>query len=164
MTGREPLHLLNEGLEKRARGLFACGFLTATDLLVVDAVAGRFGEKEPDVLLGLAFAVDGFAWETGEEDLFHEVWQGQAEAGGVTHDLLLNVHFVLVPEQFDVETLIDEEHFAEPGSHAHRVTWDDGQITLTCKDLRTRNFGGRFGTLEVTFDRQGTVLAKEFHV
>jgi len=57
MTGREPLHLLNEGLERRARGLCARGFLTATDLLVVDAVAGRFGEKDPDVLLGLAFAV-----------------------------------------------------------------------------------------------------------
>ena len=52
-----PLHLLNTALEERAHGLRAGGVLTATDLLVVDAVSARFGESDPDVLLGLAFAV-----------------------------------------------------------------------------------------------------------
>lgn len=51
------LHLLNAGLARRARGLCAAGVLVPTELLVVDAVAPRFGESDPDVLLGLAFAV-----------------------------------------------------------------------------------------------------------
>jgi exodeoxyribonuclease V alpha subunit len=33
------------------------GLLDANDLTIVDAVAGRFGEADPEVLLGLAFAV-----------------------------------------------------------------------------------------------------------
>ena len=53
----DPLHLLNADLEQRAHGLLASGVLSPTDLVVVDAVAERFGEVEPDVLLGLAFAV-----------------------------------------------------------------------------------------------------------
>jgi len=57
MTGLAPLHLRNAALEERANGLCVGGVLTATDLLVVDAVAARFGEADPDVLLGLAFAV-----------------------------------------------------------------------------------------------------------
>jgi exodeoxyribonuclease V alpha subunit len=57
MTRPESLHLANAALEKRALGLRAHGVLTGTDLLVVDAVAARFGETNPDVLLGLAFAV-----------------------------------------------------------------------------------------------------------
>lgn len=57
MNGPAPLHLLNADLERRARGLCAVEVLTPTDLLVVDAVAARFGEFDPDVLLGLAFAV-----------------------------------------------------------------------------------------------------------
>ncbi|MBW2258749.1 MAG: AAA family ATPase, partial [Deltaproteobacteria bacterium] len=57
MTGPAPLHLRNAALEQRAHGLRAGGVLTATDLGIVDAVAARFGEADPDVLLGLAFAV-----------------------------------------------------------------------------------------------------------
>ncbi len=35
---------------------------------------------------------------------------------------------------------------------------------LTCRDLRTRNFGGRFGTLEITVDIQGNPMEKMLHV
>ena len=51
------LHLLNPALERRAVAFVAAAILDPTDLLVVDAVAERFGETDPDVLLGLAFAV-----------------------------------------------------------------------------------------------------------
>lgn len=57
MTSAPPLHLLTAALARRSRGLRACGVLVAADLLVVDAIAERFGETNPDVLLGLAFAV-----------------------------------------------------------------------------------------------------------
>lgn len=35
---------------------------------------------------------------------------------------------------------------------------------LTCRDLRTRNFGGRFGQLQVAVDHTGKVLRRNFHV
>ena len=57
MTGPAHLHLLNPAFQRRARGLRAGGVLAPADLLVVDAVAARFGEADSDVLLGLAFAV-----------------------------------------------------------------------------------------------------------
>lgn len=57
MSAAPPLHLLNEGLEEAAQTFVACGILAAPDLLVVDAVAPRFDESDPEVLLGLAFAV-----------------------------------------------------------------------------------------------------------
>lgn len=37
-------------------------------------------------------------------------------------------------------------------------------VTLVCCDLRTRNFGGRFGRLEVVFDTSGRLKRKVFHV
>jgi exodeoxyribonuclease V alpha subunit len=57
MTGNDRLHLLHPSLESRSARLRACGVLSSTDLLVVDAVADRFGEANADVLLGLALAV-----------------------------------------------------------------------------------------------------------
>ncbi|MCE9553367.1 MAG: metal-dependent hydrolase [Planctomycetes bacterium] len=35
---------------------------------------------------------------------------------------------------------------------------------LTCKDLRTRNFGARFGDLEVVVNAAGAVVERRFHV
>ncbi len=55
MSGR--LHLLNGAFERRAGLMRAGGVLLPQDLLLVDAVAPRFGESDPEVLLGLAFAV-----------------------------------------------------------------------------------------------------------
>ena len=52
-----PLYLNDRAFEERAEGLRVLGILSDTDLLVVDAVAPRFGETDLDVLLGLAFAV-----------------------------------------------------------------------------------------------------------
>lgn len=57
MTDATRLHLLNGALERAAKGMLTGGVLTSTDLLVVDAVAPRFGEGDPAVLLGLAFAL-----------------------------------------------------------------------------------------------------------
>ena len=57
MIGAGPLHLLNPAFERRARGLRAGGVLAPTELLVVDTVAPRWSVTDPDVLLGLAFAV-----------------------------------------------------------------------------------------------------------
>ncbi|MBW2463072.1 MAG: AAA family ATPase [Deltaproteobacteria bacterium] len=56
-TESSSLNLSNRALEDRARRLLRGGVLTGADLLIVDAVAERFGESGPDVLLGLAFAV-----------------------------------------------------------------------------------------------------------
>jgi membrane-bound metal-dependent hydrolase YbcI (DUF457 family) len=51
-----------------------------------------------------------------------------------------------------------------PGYHAVKATRHDGKTTLVCRDLRIRNFGGRFGMLEVTFDGHGKPESKVFHV
>ena len=56
-TDTAPLHLLHAEFESRARPLRLAGILTDGDLLIVDAVAPRFGETDPEVLLGLALAV-----------------------------------------------------------------------------------------------------------
>jgi membrane-bound metal-dependent hydrolase YbcI (DUF457 family) len=40
----------------------------------------------------------------------------------------------------------------------------DGHTKIVCRDLRIRNFGGRFGRLEVTFTADGTVTEKQFYV
>jgi exodeoxyribonuclease V alpha subunit len=52
------LTLLQPGLAERVAS-FVPGVLEATDVLLVDTVAARFGENRPDVLLALAFAVRG---------------------------------------------------------------------------------------------------------
>jgi hypothetical protein len=39
-----------------------------------------------------------------------------------------------------------------------------GKLELNCRDLRTRNFGGRFGQLELSFNAEGKVERKIFHV
>lgn len=57
MNSPNSLHLLHGKLEERARLLFNASVLTQAELLIVDAVADRFGESDPDVLLALALAV-----------------------------------------------------------------------------------------------------------
>ena len=57
MTGATALHLLNRAFELRGAGLRAAGVLADADLLIVDTIAPRFGETDPDVLLALALAV-----------------------------------------------------------------------------------------------------------
>ncbi len=49
--------LRNAAFERRVAAFVAAGVLADEDVFVVDAVAPRFGEFDPDVLLGLAFAV-----------------------------------------------------------------------------------------------------------
>lgn len=49
--------LFSRAFEQRAAPFLAAGVLAAEDVYAVDAVAGRFGESDPEVLLGLAFAV-----------------------------------------------------------------------------------------------------------
>lgn len=48
----------------------------------------------------------------------------------------------------------------------HVVAVDPSQegTVLTCRDLRTRNFGGRFGQLQVVVDCAGKVVRSDFHV
>jgi hypothetical protein len=43
------------------------------------------------------------------------------------------------------------------------VPQEDG-TRLTCRDLRVRNFGGRFGELTVVIDLDGKVLGRRFNV
>lgn len=52
-----PLHLLHPALAERARTLVDAGVLAPAELLLVDAVADRFSEAQPDALLGLALAL-----------------------------------------------------------------------------------------------------------
>ena len=56
MSALRPLHLRNADLERRAEGLRTLRVLHDTDLLLVDAVAERFGVDDAEVLLGLALA------------------------------------------------------------------------------------------------------------
>ncbi len=49
------------------------------------------------------------------------------------------------------------------GYHVVESRSEDGRTTLVCRDLRTRNFGGRFGVLEVTLGPRGDVEQKIFH-
>lgn len=56
-THMDRLHLATAGLEGRAASFRAAGLLGPTELVLVDTVARRFGEDDPDVLLGLALAV-----------------------------------------------------------------------------------------------------------
>jgi len=50
------------------------------------------------------------------------------------------------------------------GYYASDACQQDGEMTILCADLRTRNFGGRYGMLEMTFDSQGNVRRKLLHV
>jgi membrane-bound metal-dependent hydrolase YbcI (DUF457 family) len=50
------------------------------------------------------------------------------------------------------------------GYHVTGASEDDDGLTLTCHDLRLRNFGGRFGRLDVVFDECGAIIKKVFHV
>ena len=44
-----------------------------------------------------------------------------------------------------------------PLYHVVEVREDESDVTLTCRDLRTRNFSTRFGELRVTLGKSGTV-------
>jgi len=50
------------------------------------------------------------------------------------------------------------------GYHAFEASRQDGTTMIVCKDLRTRNFGGRYGTLEISFDSRGNLRRKVFRV
>jgi hypothetical protein len=50
------------------------------------------------------------------------------------------------------------------GYHVVRAQRTGTSLTITCRDLRTRNFGGRFGMLEVTLGPDGKALRTVFHV
>jgi len=51
------LYLANRALERRAAPFLAAGVLREADVALVDAVAPRWGEEDPEVLLALALAV-----------------------------------------------------------------------------------------------------------
>jgi inner membrane protein len=51
-----------------------------------------------------------------------------------------------------------------PGYHVVSAEESADGTTVSCRDLRTRNFGGRFGRLEVTLDRDERAVGKKFHV
>jgi membrane-bound metal-dependent hydrolase YbcI (DUF457 family) len=51
-----------------------------------------------------------------------------------------------------------------PGYTVVDAQEQDGKTRLDCQDLRIRNFGGKFGRLELFFDANGKLERKEFHV
>lgn len=51
-----------------------------------------------------------------------------------------------------------------PGYCTVEATEHHAKTQLVCRDLRIRNFGGRFGLLDLTFDAQGRLERKIFHV
>lgn len=51
-----------------------------------------------------------------------------------------------------------------PGYHVVSASVGPRATTLVCRDLRTRNFGGKFGMLELAFDGEGNLQKKVFHV
>lgn len=51
-----------------------------------------------------------------------------------------------------------------PGYHAEAIDHGPDSTTLRCRDLRTRNFGGRFGQLDLVFDAEMKVTSEHLHV
>ncbi|MCZ6793580.1 MAG: metal-dependent hydrolase [Planctomycetota bacterium] len=49
-----------------------------------------------------------------------------------------------------------------PAYHVTHVSEEDGQLRIRCQD-QTRNFGGTFGSLELTFRSTGALESKVFH-
>lgn len=102
----------------------------------------------------------GYAMEPDQATLFHL----DASTGKVSQrhqrpllDERYAEHLERVPEHRLMRELSRAYHVvrAEPA---------EGGTRITCADLRTRNFGGRFGTLELVLDRDGQVREKTFHV
>ncbi len=50
-----------------------------------------------------------------------------------------------------------------PAYHITSVTEENDLTRLVCQDLRVRNFGGKFGELELAFGREGNLERKVFH-
>lgn len=51
-----------------------------------------------------------------------------------------------------------------PAYHVVSRESSEDLLTMRCRDLRVRNFGGLFGELEVRFGRDGSLINKVFHV
>ena len=51
-----------------------------------------------------------------------------------------------------------------PLYHVVQIQKNEQNVTLTCRDLRTRNFDTRFGELLVTLGTSGAVHAVELNV
>lgn len=49
-----------------------------------------------------------------------------------------------------------------PAYHVVDAVADDEGTSIVCRDLRTRNFGGRFGTLSVRLDLDGRIVRSHF--
>lgn len=49
-----------------------------------------------------------------------------------------------------------------PAYHVVDSVADDEGTSVVCRDLRTRNFGGRFGMLSVRLDRDGRIVRSHF--
>jgi len=45
-----------------------------------------------------------------------------------------------------------------------QVVSNGGKTEMVCRDLRIRNFGGHFGQLDLSFDEDGKLKRKVFHV
>jgi hypothetical protein len=52
---------------------------------------------------------------------------------------------------------------ASPEYHVVKTCSDNGGTQLLCRDLRVRNFGTRFGDLEVWLDSNGRITRSHFH-
>jgi membrane-bound metal-dependent hydrolase YbcI (DUF457 family) len=50
-----------------------------------------------------------------------------------------------------------------PGYHAVEVAEDQETTKIVCRDLRIRNFGGKFGRLELAFTSDGKIVGKMFY-
>jgi hypothetical protein len=51
-----------------------------------------------------------------------------------------------------------------PEYHVVRATTEGNSTHLLCRDMRTRNFGTRFGDLEVWLDADHKITRSVFHV
>ncbi len=76
--------------------------------------------------------------------------------------------FEIYDEDFDTwlrksqNYIIMKKH--SKGYHVVKAIRQNGNYKLTCRDLCTRNFGGKFGTLELIYDNDGKLLTETFNV
>ncbi len=131
--------------------------------IVLRRRAGRLAPEGTVSLLPTAF----IPWKfIGARPLDGEVhlFDLSAIRGRRSHEKLQKIHdgpyttlLEAIPEYQAMRAL-------SPLYHVVEIRKDEKNVTLTCRDLRTRNFDTRFGELLVTLGTSGSVHAVELNV
>ncbi len=118
--------------------------------------AGRLAPEGTVSLLPTAFVPWKFI---GARPLDGEVHLFDLSAldGSLSQESLQKVHDSSYASLLEAIPKYQAMRSLSPLYHVVEVREDETHVTVTCRDLRTRNFGTRFGELMVTLGRGGTV-------